>query len=86
MATTPWSQLVDKELSMHYHLVSSCVRKAYLCGDDKHSRNKYDHRKGWLEERLFHDYPQDLDAQQEAQREEMLNNPFMLKKKRQIQG
>jgi putative transposase len=44
---------VDKELPMHYHLVSSCVRRAFLCGYDKHSRKKYDHRKGWLEERLF---------------------------------
>jgi hypothetical protein len=54
MATTPRSQLVDSELPMHYHLISRCVRRAWLCGYDKNSRKKYDHRKGWLEARLFH--------------------------------
>ena len=54
MATTPRSQLVDSELPMHYHLISRCVRRAWLCGYDKNSRKKYDHRKGWLEDRLFH--------------------------------
>ncbi len=54
MATTPRFQLVDNELPMHYHLISRCVRRAFLCGYDKPSRKKYDHRKGWLEERLFH--------------------------------
>jgi hypothetical protein len=54
MATTPRSQLVDNELLMHYHLISRCVRRAFLCGDDKPSRKKYAHRRGWLEERLFH--------------------------------
>jgi REP element-mobilizing transposase RayT len=39
---------------MHYHLISSCVRRAWLCGHDKQSRKKYDHRKTWLEDRLFH--------------------------------
>ncbi len=54
MATTPRSQLVDNELPMYYHLVSRCVRRAFLCGYDKRSRKKYDHRKKWLETRLFH--------------------------------
>ncbi len=54
MARTPRSQLVDNELPTHYHLISRCVRRAFLCGYDKPSRKKYDHRKGWLEERLFH--------------------------------
>jgi len=39
---------------MHYHLISQCVRRAWLCGNDIPSKNKYDHRKDWLEERLFH--------------------------------
>ena len=30
------------------------MRRSWLCGYDKTSRKKYDHRKRWLEERLFH--------------------------------
>jgi REP element-mobilizing transposase RayT len=51
---TPRSQLVDSEIALHYHLISRCVRQSWLCGYDKVSCKKYDHRKSWLEERLFH--------------------------------
>ena len=54
MPATPRARLVDKELPMHYHLISRCVRLAWLCGNDKRGRKKYDHRKDWLVERLFH--------------------------------
>ena len=37
----------------YFHLISRCVRRAYLCGKDKHSGKRYDHRKQWLEKRLF---------------------------------
>jgi len=30
------------------------VRRAWLCGRDKPSRKRYDHRKYWLEDRIFH--------------------------------
>lgn len=39
--------------SVFYHLVSRCVRRAYLCGTDRLSKQRYDHRKRWLEKRLF---------------------------------
>jgi hypothetical protein len=51
---TPRSQLVDSEFALHYHLISRCVRRSWLCGFDKQSRKKYDHRKSWLEDRLFY--------------------------------
>jgi REP element-mobilizing transposase RayT len=53
MATSR-SQLVDPEYPMHYHLVSRCVRRSWLCGVDPQSRKDYEHRKDWLEERIHH--------------------------------
>jgi REP element-mobilizing transposase RayT len=51
---TPRSQLVDPEYPMHYHLVSRCVRRSWLCGVDRQSRKDFEHRKDWLEERIHH--------------------------------
>ncbi len=49
---TPRSQLVDPHVPMHYHLVSRCVRRSWLCGRDRHSRRNYNHRKQWILDRL----------------------------------
>ena len=36
----------------YYHCVSRCVRQSFLCGVDAHSGQSYEHRRGWVEERL----------------------------------
>ncbi|ABG40368.1 protein of unknown function DUF1568 [Paraglaciecola sp. T6c] len=37
----------------YYHCVSRCVRQSFLCGVDAHSGQSYEHRRGWVEERLL---------------------------------
>jgi len=49
---TPRSQLIDPHRALHYHLVSRCVQRGWLCGRDPLTHKSYQHRKQWLEERL----------------------------------
>lgn len=37
-----------------YYVVSRCVRRAWLCGKDAYTRRNYDHRRGWVAERVAH--------------------------------
>ena len=52
IVATPRNQLVDAEQALFYHIVSRCVRRAWLCGFDRESRKDYSHRKNWMIERL----------------------------------
>jgi len=51
---TPRSQLIDPEFPLHYHLISRCVRRSWLCGRDRRTGKDYNHRKSWLKERMLH--------------------------------
>jgi hypothetical protein len=48
----PRKQQVSVEATPYYHCVSRCVRRAFLCGTDSVSGQSYEHRRGWLEERI----------------------------------
>ncbi len=41
-------RLVDTRTTPYYHCISRCVRRAYLCGNDRCSGKNFDHRKQWI--------------------------------------
>jgi REP element-mobilizing transposase RayT len=51
--TYPRSQLVSEEEPGFYHCVARCVRRAFLCGFDNATGNNYEHRRQWIESRIF---------------------------------
>lgn len=36
-----------------YYCITRCARRSFLCGDDKYSGQNYEHRIGWIENRLL---------------------------------
>ncbi|AOE49639.1 transposase [Kangiella sediminilitoris] len=51
--TVASSRLIDIHSTPYYHITCRCVRRAFLCGVDSYTGKDYEHRRSWIEDKLF---------------------------------
>jgi len=49
----PRKSLISLQNTPYYHCVSRCVRRTFLCGVDESTGKSYEHRRGWIEDKML---------------------------------
>lgn len=44
--------LIDANTTPFYHVINRCVRRAFLCGEDKLTGRSYEHRRDWIVDKI----------------------------------
>jgi hypothetical protein len=52
MARKPRYEVADAGEVQVFHAVQRCVRRAFLCGEDRFTGQSFEHRRGWIRDRL----------------------------------
>jgi len=50
--TSARRMLIDANTTPFYHVINRCVRRAFLCGEDKLTGRSYEHRRGWIVDKI----------------------------------
>ena len=45
-------ELISLEDTPYYHVINRCVRRAFLCGFDRHTGQNYEHRRQWMVDKI----------------------------------
>ncbi len=53
MSRLPRRDLIEEPEVGIYHCVQRAVRRAFLCGQDAVTGQNFDHRKAWIQQRLW---------------------------------
>jgi hypothetical protein len=48
MPAYPRRRLIGRAVEVVVHCWNRCVRRAYLCGEDRYSGRNYEHRRDWI--------------------------------------
>jgi len=46
------NSLIDLTSTSYYHVINRCIKRSFLCGEDKYTGRNYEHRRQWIVDRI----------------------------------